>query len=184
MMSLRLLNGQGIAGIAVSLCLAVLLVIQKGDTRHWMDESTRFERLYRAEQSAFAGTVSNYRAAAETARAADLANAQRVASEQRAINQRSEDDFEVRLADARALAERLRIEARSGSADRGSRAAAPVPGLPAATRSAHQRAAQDRFPDALLATEQAIQLDELIRWVKAQAQVDSNAPTVASGDAD
>ena len=91
MMSLRLLNGQGIAGIAVSLCLAVLLVIQKGDTRHWMDESTRFERLYRAEQSAFAGTVSNYRAAAETARSADLANAQRVASEQRAINQRSED---------------------------------------------------------------------------------------------
>ena len=85
---------------------------------------------------------------------------------------------------ARALAERLRIEARSGAADRGSRAAAPVPGLPAATRSAHQGAAQDRLPDALLATEQAIQLDELIRWVKAQAQVDSNAPTVASGHAD
>ena len=44
---LRLLNPQGIAGIAVSLCLAILLVIQNGDTRHWRKQSSQFEQLYR-----------------------------------------------------------------------------------------------------------------------------------------
>ena len=39
MMFLRLLNVQGIAGIAVSLALAMLLVIQKGETRHWRKAS-------------------------------------------------------------------------------------------------------------------------------------------------
>ena len=34
MMFLRLLNVQGIAGIAVSLALGILLVIQKGETHH------------------------------------------------------------------------------------------------------------------------------------------------------
>ena len=34
-MILRLLNIQGIAGIAVSLALGLLLVIQKAETRHW-----------------------------------------------------------------------------------------------------------------------------------------------------
>ena len=73
MMYLRLLNIQGIAGLAVAVCLALLLVIQKGDTRHWRKQSGQFEQLYRAEQSAFAGTVANYRAAADAALAADRA---------------------------------------------------------------------------------------------------------------
>ena len=102
---LRLLNPQGICGIAVSLALGLLLVIQKAETRHWKSESTRFEQLYRNEQSAFATTVAEYRAAAEAARAADLAAAQRVAAEQQAINQRSQNDLQARLADARARAE-------------------------------------------------------------------------------
>ena len=41
MMFLRMLNVQGIAGIAVSLALALLLVIQKGETRHWRKEIHR-----------------------------------------------------------------------------------------------------------------------------------------------
>jgi hypothetical protein len=42
---LRLLNIQGIAGLAVSLALGVLLAIQKGETRHWRTESGRIEQL-------------------------------------------------------------------------------------------------------------------------------------------
>jgi hypothetical protein len=51
-----------------------------------------------------------------------------------------------------------------------------VPKLSAAAGGAAQAAGQDRLPapDALTATEQAIQLDELIKWVKAQAEVDPN----------
>jgi len=187
---LRFLNLQGIVGIAASLCLAVLLVIQKGETRHWRKQSGQLEQLYRGEQSAFATTVANYRAAAETARAADRAAAQRAAAEQQAINQRSENALETRLADARAraaaIAERLRVEAEAAAADPGRRAGSPVPGLSAASGRPDEAAVENRLPplDALTATEQAIQLDELIKWVKAQAKVDNNAPAVASPPGD
>ena len=197
-MILRLINWQGIAGIAVAFVLLVMLTVQKLESVRWKKESEQFEKLYHQEQAAFATTLANARAAADAARAADLANAQRVAAEQSAINQRSEDEFEARLADARSRAERLRNEA-GGAADRGSAGATPVPGLPAAARGPSQATGQDRLPDALLATEQAIQLDELIKWVRqqhavrvdggsgerpeaagAQAKVDNNAPSDAN----
>ena len=171
MMFLRLLNPQGIAGLAASICLALLLVIQKADTRHWRKESGRFEQLYTHEQIALAGTVANYRAAADAARAADKAAAVRVAAEQRSINERTENDLEARLAAARSLAQRLRLEAAGAPADPGSRGNSPVPGLSAAPGRTSQTAGEDRLPDALTATEQAIQLDELIKWVEAQANV-------------
>ena len=178
---LRLLNIQGIAGIAISLALGILLLVQKAETRHWRKESASFDQLYRQEQSAFATTVANYRAAASQAEAVDQANAARVAADQRTINQRTEHDYEARLAAARAGAQRLRDES-AAAADHGARASAPMPGLPAAAGRIAQAAGQDRLPssDALTATEQAIQLDELIKWVRAQAKVDNNPPAVAS----
>jgi hypothetical protein len=173
---LRFLNWQGIAGLTASLALAVLLVVQKGETRHWRAQSSQFEQLYRADQAAFADTVANYRAAAETARAADLANAERVKADQAHINERTAYDFEARLADARARAGRLRQDA-GGAADPGGRASAPVPGLPAAAGGVAQAAGEDRLPeaDSLTATEQAIQLDELIKWVRRQHAIDLSA---------
>jgi hypothetical protein len=61
-----------------------------------------------------------------------------------------------------------------------------VPGLSAPAGGSAQSAEQDRLPasDALTATEQAIQLDELIKWVKAQAKVDNNPAAVASPKGD
>jgi hypothetical protein len=173
-MILKFLNWQGIAGIAASVALAILLVVQKSETRHWRKQSATFDQLYREEQSAFATTVVNYRAAADQARAADKANAERVADEQRIINERTAYDYQTRLAAARAAAQRLRVEAAAAAADPGARRGAPVPGLPPASRSVAQTASEDRLPqpDALTATEQAIQLDELIKWVRSQAKVD------------
>jgi len=174
---LRLPNLQGIAGIAVALALGILLLVQKGETRHWRNESGRFEQLYGQQQAALATTVANYRAAAAQAEAADKANAGRVAAEQRAISERTSNDFEARLAAARLSAQRLRGQGAAAAADPGGGAAAPVPGLSAASGRPAQAAGQDRLPrsDALTATEQAIQLDELIKWVRAQAAVDPNA---------
>jgi hypothetical protein len=177
-MMLRLLNPQGIAGLAASLALAILLLIQKGDTRHWKKQSGQFEQLYRGESAALAGTLANYRAAAAQARAADRTNAARVVAEQRDINERISDDYEKRLGLARAAAERLRSETRSAAADSRGRRSPPVPGLSTAAGEPPE-AADDRLPpaDALLATEQAIQLDELIKWVREQHAVDPNAGT-------
>jgi hypothetical protein len=169
----RLLGPQGIAGLAVALCLAGLLAMQKVETRHWKRQSAQFEALYRAEVAAHAATVTNYRAAADAARAADRANAARVAAHQNAINERTAHDFDTRLAAARAEFDRLRREG-AGAADPGTRGSAELPGLSTAAAGAGQAARQDRLPppDALIATEQAIQLDELVKWVKAQHSVD------------
>jgi hypothetical protein len=174
---LRLLNIQGIAGLALTLALGLLLVVAKEETRHWKKESARFERLYTDEQAALAGTLANYRAAAEQARASDKANAERAAAEQRAISERTSNDFEARLAAARALAQRLRGQSSGAPADRGGGGAAPLPRLSVAAGGPHQAAGEDRLPlaERQLATEQAIQLDELIRWVRRQAAVDPNA---------
>lgn len=198
---LRLLNIQGMAGIAVGLALAILLVIQKGETRHWQKQSGRFEQLYAQEQSAFAATTANYRAAAAQAEASDKANAERVAADQRAINERTSNDYEARLAAARSLAQRLRGESAAAPADSRGGAGAAVPGVSAAPGGPAQAAGEDRLSDvdALTATEQAIQLDELIKWVRqqhavrvdsifgerpqpagAQAKVDNNAAAIAT----
>ncbi|MEO6226178.1 MAG: hypothetical protein ABIO80_10075 [Sphingomicrobium sp.] len=170
----RFLGIPGIAGIAVSLALTALLLIQRGETGHWRKQSGQFEQLYHSEQSAFAATVANYRAAADAARAADVAAARRVAAEQTAINERTANDFATRIAAVRARAERVQRETALATADPGARGSAPVPGLSAAPGGSAQGAGQGGFPvaDQLLATEQAIQLDELIKWVKAQHAVD------------
>ena len=172
----RFLNWQGIAGLGASVCLAALLTVQILQTRHWRARSVSFETLYRQEEASLATTIANARVAAASARAADRANADRVADEQRAITERTSDDYETRLATARAHAERLRLAAQAAT-HRGVRGAAPVSGLPAATGSAAPAAGEDRLPpaDALIASEQAIQLDELIKWVRRQAEVDNNA---------
>src|SRR5437868_6447805 len=175
-MILRLLNIQGIAGIAASLALLAMLLVQKSETRHWRKQSAQYEQLYRDDQAAFARSVANYRAAADAARAADLAAAERVRGEQQAISERTAHDYATRLAAARARAERLRRDPRPAAADPGCRGGAPVPGLPASPCGPAQAAGQDGLSagDALVATEQAIQLDELIRWVERQHAVDAN----------
>jgi hypothetical protein len=177
MMSLlRLLNVQGIAGIAGSLALGLLLIIQKGETRHWKKQSGHLEQLYAETQAALTGTIANYRAAANAARAADQANLARVTTEQRAVNERTSNDYQARLAAAHARAQRLRTESASAAADRGDRGNPAVSSLPATPGGALEDPREDRFPvaDRELATEQAIQLDELIKWVKAQSAVDPN----------
>jgi hypothetical protein len=68
------------------------------------------------------------------------------------------------------------------AADPGAGGTAPMPGVPASTRSAAQAAGENRLPrpDRLIATEQAIQLDELIKWLRRQATVDNNGSAGAS----
>ena len=173
----RVLNVQGMLGIAASLLLLGLFLTKAGEARHWRKQSGRYEQLYLGEQSARVATIANYRAAAETARAADQVNVARVAAAQRNISERTTHDFDTRLADARARALRLQLAPRApATAQRGARAA-PVPATGPAPGAAGRPAEKDGLSvaDALLATEQAIQLDELIRWVNAQAAVGSAA---------
>ena len=181
-MILRLLNVQGVAGLAAVVALLGLLIAQRLDAQHWHKESARFEQLYQDEQLAFAKTTSAYREATDTARAQDRANAARVTAEQQTINERTEEDYEKRLAAARLAADRLRGHSAAGEADPRRGGAAPVPVLPIAAGSIAQAASDNGLPAAgpdgnaaLIATEQAIQLDELIKWVKRQSAIDPNS---------
>ena len=184
----RILNLQGMIGIGASLLLLGLFVTKAVEARRWHKQSDRYEQLYRGEQGARAGTIANYRAAAETARKDDLANAARVAAAQRTISERTTDDLETRLADARARAVRLQLAARAPATAGGGSGAAPVRAPGAAPGPAGAAAAENGLPlaaqglsleDRLIATEQAIQLDELIKWVNAQAAVPDAAETEA-----
>ena len=156
-------------GIAFALALALLV----NDRNRWKSTAALRQQQVAAEKAAHSATVANYRAAAAQARAADAANAARVRIEQARINERTANDYEIRIAAARARADELRRHAQSAATDGGSGGAAAVPALPASSGSASEATREIGLPDAgrLIATEQAIQLDELIAWVKAQAAV-------------
>jgi hypothetical protein len=161
--------------LIVSIACALALALLVHDRNRWKAKTTHYAELLSAERGAHAATLANVRAASEQARKADQANVERVTAWQSAINQRSDHDFEERLADARIAASRLRDEQSPGPAGAGRRRAAPLPGLPAGAESVVEAAGQNRLSvtDKLIATEQAIQLDELIKWVKAQGAVDN-----------
>lgn len=183
MMAWRLLNLQGAIGIAVSLALGVLLLVQKGETRHWRKQSGQYERQWKAEASAHQKTAGSYQAAALARADADARNIARVRAEQKAISERSLHDFQSRLADARAAADRLRRGAVQAPADPGGAGSPSVPAAGAAAGRADGAAAQDGFPlaDRLIATEQAIQLQALIDWIASQARIDHDGAD-AKGD--
>jgi hypothetical protein len=131
-----------------------------------------------AAQIGFLGEALNaVKAKTEAARASDAANKTRVEGEQSAISQERGSSYEARIADARArAAERVRRPAPAANPGRGG--TAPVSGLPAPAGGTTEGSGQDGLSDSdrLIATEQAIQLDELIKWVKAQHVIDVNGP--------
>jgi hypothetical protein len=180
--------------LLVAIGCALMLALLVHDRNRWKAKAGQYVIVLAAERAAHSATVANYRAAAEQARRADAENAARVKAEQAAINERTANDFTNRIAAARARADELRRSARAAETDPGVGGAAPVPGLPASARGAAEATGEDRLSrpehrpqagvaplgadDALIATEQAIQLDELINWVRAQAAV-SVAPAKA-----
>jgi hypothetical protein len=153
---------------------AFLLILLINDRDRWKAKTSHYATVIAAERNAHLATVAGYRAAAEQARREDAENLARVKASQAAINERTTHDFESRIAAARASYERLRGIAEGSGGDSSHGRAAPVPGLSATAGRAAQGAGQDGFPqpDRLLATEQAIQLDELIKWVRRQSEVD------------
>jgi hypothetical protein len=124
------------------------------------------------ERLAHQATQLNYRNAAEQARQADLANKARVEAEQKAITERTSREYEARIADARATAQRLRDNLKAAGNPSGPRAA-PLPGTGSPASGADEAPAHPglSLDERLVATEQAIQLDELISWVERQTKV-------------
>ena len=134
------------------------------------------------ERAAHQQTKQAYAAAQLAARELEEKRLVRVAAEQQEITDAINEDYQRRLADARAAAERLRSEAlRAGDRAAGSAGDLRLPGAGGAAGGAAEAAGDRRLPLSpaeiewrLIATEQAIQLDELISWVEQQAAVNIN----------
>ncbi len=130
-----------------------------------------------AEQAAHLGTVDAFLDASKQAQKDAESNAQRVAREQETITDAITSDYRSDLAALRARFDRLR--AGTARTDPGRADAAGLPGLPDAAGRADAPAGEDRLPaagglslgDALIASEQALQLQALVDWVNAQSAV-------------
>jgi hypothetical protein len=172
---LKSLNAQGVVGLLVALVLSYFLYTQWSEARHWKKQSARYETLYTRDHTAFGRTVLNYRAAAAKAEAADRANSARVKAQQDLNSQEQSDDYEARLAAARAEYQRLR-GASSGNLSGPS--GAYLSSVSAPSSGSGAASGQDGLPlsDKYLCTAQSIQLDEIIKWANAQAAIDPNKP--------
>jgi hypothetical protein len=133
---------------------------------HWRDQA-------KATQASFDQTVLNYRTAAAQARKADADNKAKVEADQRAINESTAHEYEARIAAVRARYERL--QPRTGTVASGPRAT-PVSVVSNTPSGANPAPAQDGLSadDRLTATEQAIQLEELIKWVNGQTAANAH----------
>ena len=125
----------------------------------------------KAERAAHAQTVANFRKAQDEAEARQKANLARVAKAQEDITDETVTDYRARLADLHARYDRLRTQ--------GNRSASGNDRLPAVpdTASRVDEASGENglpAPDALIASEQAIQLNALISWVEAQSKVETS----------
>jgi len=125
----------------------------------------------KAERAAHAQTQANFRKAQTQAEAKQTANLVRVAKAQEDITDETVTDYRARLADLHARYDRLRTQGnRSASGNAG------VPAVPDTTSRVDEAPGQDGLPaaDALIASEQALQLDALITWVEAQSKVETS----------
>lgn len=130
------------------------------------------ERRSQARLNAHVQTIRNYRAAQEQAAAAEKVRLDRVRAEQKEISDDVLESYQRRLAALRARADELRRQGAAGSA--GAAGGIAVPGVAAAASGAAEAACGDgfSFERRLIASEQALQLDELIAWVRRQAGID------------
>ncbi|WP_129792559.1 hypothetical protein [Sphingosinicella sp. CPCC 101087] len=159
--------------------LAALLWIrtdQRDDARLERDQARAEAALERAERKAFAEKV---RATAEQLRGAAAATALRVERVQDQVTEEVSHAYQIRLAELRERVAALQLLERQSGADRAhpGRGADAMPGLPGAAGGPDDPAAAPGLPAfgleaAAIATAQAIQLDELQRWIRRQQAID------------
>lgn len=128
----------------------------------------------KAERAAHAQTQANFRKAQEEAEARQKANLARVAKAQEEITDETVTDYRARLADLHARYDRLRTQGnRSASGNTG------LSAVPDAASRIDETPGENGLPapDALIASEQALQLDALITWVERQAKVETSPET-------
>lgn len=129
------------------------------------------EDAIKAERAAHVQTVANFKKAQADAEAKQAHNLARVAKAQKDVTDETLDDYNRRVADLRERYKRLQSQ--------GNRSATRDPDLPAVPGTAARLDEAPRenglpSPDALIASEQALQLDALITWNERQAKIETS----------
>jgi hypothetical protein len=154
------------------LILGFMLHHSQGQTRAANDRAAAWEKLFHAEQSAFRETVANVRAKTAQAKADDAAHALKVERDQVNRTQEVSSEYQARLAALRSRYDALRVRTGAsqvglGNPRRGG--TAPVPGVPDPAGGPDAATAPGDFQ--FNAEANAIQLQELQRWVREQQAV-------------
>ncbi|MBS4048061.1 MAG: hypothetical protein KG075_17075 [Alphaproteobacteria bacterium] len=144
------------AALIASLCLSGWLWHGKGKALAERD----------AARATLASERQTYRRAMADAGRLENERLARVTRQQERINADVLQDFNRRIADARARADRVRAQA-----NRGETSGVEMSGVPSASCRTDEAPSLE-LSAALLATEQAIQLDELISWIERQGAVE------------
>jgi hypothetical protein len=163
------------------LVLAIMLHVrtgQRNEARLERDQARAATRLVEAELTAFA---ANVRATAAAVQRTYAQNALRVEREQAQATEEVSHDYQTRISDLHRRVAALQLRTGAGAqaaADPGGAAGDRYSALPDAAGGSDASAAQAGLPatglslaDAVVATEQAIQLDELISWVQRQQTI-------------
>lgn len=132
--------------------------------------------LRMAERSSHQKTQDNFRLAMSEARVANLNNLLRVVQEQSKITEGITDEYQANLADVRRRADAIRLRFEAAAATGGNTGGQPMPGLSESARAADEatRKARLSLGDRLTATETALQLVALQKWVRGQSAVATN----------
>jgi hypothetical protein len=111
------------------------------------------------------------RARTEQARMQDLANAAQAERHQQEISREIANDYQTRLGDLRRRYDAIRMRTGEARADPGSRGNPDLPGVSPAAAGTDAPSGENGLPpaDALIASEQALQLKALQEWVRGQA---------------
>lgn len=117
-------------------------------------------------------TKDTFRAAMADAQRREVFRLARVKAEQDRINDHAQDDYERRLAALRTRYDGLRRE--RGANATSAAGGVDVSGLPIPAFGADATPDADGLSTALMCSTYAVQLDELISWVEAQAAVNVN----------
>jgi hypothetical protein len=123
------------------------------------------------ERAAHALFAARVRARAEEVARRFAEHARRVERDQGRISQEMSRDYQERIADVHRRAAALRLRTGTAGADPGRAGTAGMPALSGAATGPDAAAGDPRLPleERVVATEQAIRLDALQRWVRAQA---------------
>lgn len=151
-----------LGGLAI-FALSLMLVIQKGETRHWKKQAE-------GEKTAFEKTVSDYKRVRAEQRAADTEHARAVEQTQTKVSNEVSHDYQAAIADLRRRYDALRLRTGATTAHPGGGRGTDVSGLPDAAGGPNDPPTPGE--DDFNAAANFIQLEALQRWVREQVAVE------------